>query len=364
MSEQSLHSAMTRMTVKAFTDANDVEGWTAVTELADKLDRAQAAQDHGPDTVLPYWMAQDAQVQHSLGLPGVPAADSIKAIATYIARELDAARQAHGTEAEYQHLGNALHALQDSYSQAHLFRDQTGDRADPRNGIQAVNVYTPVPALLNAVGPAVGEPLAELRQLGATGLSLQAAAERDVHRQYETGTHDVRFDRWATDTEGNPVLRPEEHAAIRAGAELLTGYRAGFEHPETFDARVLVAPFFRTAPDARVNEIPDPRFRDDVDQRLHRDDPQEPLHRPHQRVNAAVGDRVLEKPPEHRTEADRADTVDTVDKDPTVRLSVPDRPAELARTESPPEARAELRPDTAAERPPGTRVEPGGLGSV
>jgi len=137
----------------------------------EELDQAQAHQDRplgagivhhfaGTDLSVPYvgpgptmhsaWANPDVQREHFMADPYKSGTENLEINAGYLTDELAAARRAGGAEltedvleAEMPHLGAAVHALQDSYSGAHAWREDvvyTGDLLAP---LQSFHVFTP-----------------------------------------------------------------------------------------------------------------------------------------------------------------------------------------------------------------------------
>jgi hypothetical protein len=108
-------------------------------QYAHKLDEAQAAKDHGITTLLPEWMVPDTQCEHGLANHGLTGQQNLDKCRVYVETKLIEAR--HGNEMP--HLGDAVHALEDSYSEGHAWRD-TSDSKNPNAPIESFNVYNPL----------------------------------------------------------------------------------------------------------------------------------------------------------------------------------------------------------------------------
>ncbi len=95
------------------------------------------------DTWMPEDWNRDAQRKHSVADSHKTGAENLKDIQNFIVNQLDLAKGYHlknDSTHEWQCLGAVVHALQDSYSNAHVFRDP-GNPTDPYSPIQAFNVY-------------------------------------------------------------------------------------------------------------------------------------------------------------------------------------------------------------------------------
>jgi len=153
------------------------------------LDHAQEHADrwHGPTT---HGSALDANAQreHSMADPSKSPEQNLRDIRAFVTGNLYSAHVAHGmgkSALEWQYLGAAVHALEDSYSNAHMFRDPSHP-TDPHAHIEAINNFV-----------TAGIPLA-------------------------WNTHDGNFDKVAV-TEGY-LERATDQAASSAVSELLTIY--------------------------------------------------------------------------------------------------------------------------------------------
>jgi hypothetical protein len=124
--------------------------------------------------------APDVQREHAIADPKMSAHENVAAIKGFILDQLIAARAAHDagdSAAEFTHLGRAVHCLEDSYSNAHMFRDPSNPM-DPNSPINAVLNFHPASHTNTHVGtfdsvPTVpGDPTNALARL-----SDQAAAK-------------------------------------------------------------------------------------------------------------------------------------------------------------------------------------------
>lgn len=203
------HHAVTHMAVQELFSAKAdhhelVHGYTQQGFFG-QLDQAQEHQDrwYGPTTHAA-WADPHAQMQHAMGSPYMSGAANLNTDRDYIVKELDnahAAHAAHDTEGEMAHLGAAAHALEDSYSDAHVFRDLSVYSGNEKAHIEAFNVFDPL------------------------GLSTHGPVTAPVSHVGE-GTHDARFDVVPVDKSGNPILL-DHQAAAKAVADMLGTY---FDH--------------------------------------------------------------------------------------------------------------------------------------
>ncbi|ONI76675.1 hypothetical protein BWI15_05100 [Kribbella sp. ALI-6-A] len=130
---------------------------------AAQLDRAQAHQDRpfaaglirnfaNTGRTFPYaglgptlhsaYTNPDVQRQHFLADPFRSGPANLRVAAGFIATELRRARRKSGREM-MRHLGAAVHAMQDSYSGAHAWRDYAVYSGDPTAAVRALHVFTP-----------------------------------------------------------------------------------------------------------------------------------------------------------------------------------------------------------------------------
>jgi hypothetical protein len=227
------HHAVTKLAVSEFYAAlghgGTVDGLSE-TRFFNALDRAQAHQDRwwGP-TTHPAWLDGYAQREHAMADPHLTGPANLQIDRDYILAQLELAHAAHvagDAKGEMEHLGAAVHALEDSYSDAHMFRDESvyaGNRYAP---IQSINVFDP--GGLYTHGPVLGE-----------------------------GTHDERFDNVMVDKHGNPVYA-NHRAGSAAVADMLHVYfrdRDADAETSATDLLTMVDRFFQAAPGGvRVND--------------------------------------------------------------------------------------------------------------
>jgi hypothetical protein len=111
-----------------------------------ELNRWQAYADRpwGP-TWHPSIISPGAQAQHSMANPFLSGPENLKVIVDFVTSRIDAAYTAHmqgDTQKEMANLGSAVHALEDSYSGAHIFRD-VDNSGDTHAYVQAINNFDP-----------------------------------------------------------------------------------------------------------------------------------------------------------------------------------------------------------------------------
>ncbi|HZX05889.1 hypothetical protein [Kribbella sp.] len=194
------------------------------------LDKAQAHQDrplgagviknfNGTGLPFPYagpgptmhsaYANPDAQREHFMADPYREGPDNLHSNTEYIHEQLGAA---HGSGAdEFAHLGAAAHALQDSYSGAHAWREDSVYDGDVNAPVQSLHVFTPS----HAVGAGDGK-----------------------------NTHSDEFDR-------PPVDSGSTRAAIEATYRMLRSYEQNRElAPDAADRarRSDLGPMLRSSP--------------------------------------------------------------------------------------------------------------------
>jgi hypothetical protein len=165
--------------------------------------------------------------------------------------ENDGVTKADLQKAEMRNLGAATHALEDSYSNAHMFRD-TSDPADPHAPVEAFNVFNPTDD--ETLGAAAGGALAGaavgsiIPGLGTAAGAIVGGIIGGIAGMVagdDMGTHDKRFDevpvsgKVPVDAAGIPIssnlTRSSDQAAADASAEMLGDYFGMIEK------RVLIA---------------------------------------------------------------------------------------------------------------------------
>ena len=201
------HHAVTRQAVKELfasgrADASGrIDGMTE-TQYFQALDKAQEYQDrwYGP-TIRPAWLDGHAQTEHGMADPSHDGAWNLAADRSYVQDQL---AQAHQNAADrMQYLGNASHALEDSYSQAHAWRGDAANTGDPTAPVTSFNVFDPLP------NPG-------MRSIGVFDGVM--------------GTHDHRFDEVPVDANGN-LIHGSDQAAAHATAQMLMAFHDNQHRP-------------------------------------------------------------------------------------------------------------------------------------
>jgi hypothetical protein len=156
------------------------------------LDRAQEYQDrlYGP-TTHPAHLDGAAQRQHGMADPHLSGAKNLEVDRNYVEKNLTDAR--HGDQMT--HLGAAVHALEDSYSEAHAWRGSAANHGDPKAPIESFNVFNPLPS-------------PHQHTWGVFGTE---------------GTHDARFDHVPVGKDGE-LIRGTDKAAAHAVAQALGAF--------------------------------------------------------------------------------------------------------------------------------------------
>lgn len=204
------------------------------------LDSAQEYQDrwYGP-TTHPAWADGAAQRQHAMADPNLSGAQNLAVDRAYIEHHLASAR--HGNEMT--HLGAAVHALEDSYSEAHAWRGPAANHGDPTAPIQSFNVFDPLPNL-------------HMHTWGVLGTE---------------GTHDGRFDHVPVGEHGE-LIRGSDIAAAHAVAQALGAFH-DHQHANNAEAQAAVhakiGGFFKPADSGvKVNDVFTDSWAHERDQRL------------------------------------------------------------------------------------------------
>lgn len=102
----------------------------------------------GPTTHSAYLNGK-AQREHFMADPRLTGEENMAVNTAYLYDELRSARAEGGadltesSDKEMRHLGAAVHALQDSYSGAHAWRDDSVYDGDPTARVQSLHVFTP-----------------------------------------------------------------------------------------------------------------------------------------------------------------------------------------------------------------------------
>ncbi|MFF0270358.1 hypothetical protein [Kribbella sp. NPDC004536] len=135
-------------------------------QYAEALDRAQAHQDrtlgagviknfNGTGLPFPYagpgptmhsaYANPDVQREHFMADPYRDGRDNLERNTEYVHEQLAAAHRS--ADEEFRYLGAAAHALQDSYSGAHAWREDSVYDGDVNAPVQSLHVFTPVHAV-------------------------------------------------------------------------------------------------------------------------------------------------------------------------------------------------------------------------
>ena len=178
--------AVQRLYASGHTDTHGQIDQRAFEAYFHDLNDAQRHADRwtGP-TWLPAWVAPGAQREHAMADPGRTAQQNLARDRDFVVSELNAAQAAHrsgDTRQEIAHLGAAVHALEDSYSDAHIWRADSVYSGNPHAPVQAINVFA-----------------------------------------WFGSSHDGRFDEVPVNSEGHPTLQNHQ-AAVAAVTEMLGSY--------------------------------------------------------------------------------------------------------------------------------------------
>ena len=221
-------------------------------EYFERLNQAQKDQDVYTEwpteiptygTSVPAAWDGDVQREHAMADPDLSGDANLARNRDYVQSELHNAHE--GGDDEFRHLGNAAHALEDSYSGAHVWRDREALAAgDPTAPIESINVWDPTPGWNG----------------GPTGKFLSD----------EQGTHDERFDHVQVD-DGHLAYGGDQ-AAANATAEMLIAH-VDAKSMEDRDAREYVDNttdqfFAGAAGGVEVNDDATPEWRAERDERL------------------------------------------------------------------------------------------------
>jgi hypothetical protein len=165
---------------------------------------------YGP-TVLPFWMDEAAQKQHGLADPNLSTEENVTQIRNWIEDNtaqgaLLAAQQNIGQA--MQKLGAAVHALEDTYSEAHMWRGVSEHFGVETAEIQQIMVFDP--SGLSKGGGVISNMV----------LKLKGASE---------GTHDAWFDKVPLDKRGD-MVEGDDKAATNAITRLLDTFFAAYDN--------------------------------------------------------------------------------------------------------------------------------------
>ena len=233
-------------------------------EFASELDDAQKHMDrwYGP-TILPFWLDEAAQKQHGIADTNLSAEENVARIKGWVEDNTVKAvllAQQKKIGAAISALGAAVHALEDSYSEAHMWRSASEHFGVETAEIQQIMVFDPT-------GLA-----------GGGGLIGQFLGLKDV----SMGTHDEWFDKVPLDKKGE-MVEGDDKAATNAIERLLNSFvdaydttvvpSSGASEAEDYRGRSLghmdvcmqsvqeivdegIAPMFKLARDADVALTP------------------------------------------------------------------------------------------------------------
>lgn len=274
------HHAITREAVRQFfahvrpadgtIDAMTEEQYFAALDAAQEhQDRAVATTDvsvHGYHVPVPTgsgptthsaWSDPDVQRQHGMADPHHTGQWNLDTDRQYVEGELAAA---HTGADRMAHLGAAAHAVEDSYSEAHVWRGDAANTGDPTAPVQSFNVFDAVP--------------------GAVHGGVRTGGFLNGHDE----THDADFDRVPVDVPLGRLQHGSDRAAAAATAQALEAeYASRGESAADAQAEVhrTVAPFYRAdAGGVDVNIASTPAWEAERDRRLEE-------HRAEDRANAA-----------------------------------------------------------------------------
>ena len=221
-------------------------------EYAQRLNQAQKDQDVVAEwpteiptygTSVPAKWDGDVQREHAMADPDLSGEANLARNRDYVQSELHNAHE--GGADEFRHLGNAAHALEDSYSGAHAWRNRDALAAgDPTAPVESINVWDPTPGWNG----------------GPTGKFLSD----------EQGTHDERFDH--VEVHDGQLAYGGDQAAANATAQMLIAH-VDAKSMNDVDAREHVNTttdqFFEGAADGvEVNHEATPEWRAERDERL------------------------------------------------------------------------------------------------
>jgi hypothetical protein len=180
-------------------------------EFAGALDKAQEYMDrwYGP-TILPFWMDEAAQKQHGLADPHLSPEENVARIKGWVEDNtvkavLLAQQQKIGDAISA--LGAAVHALEDTYSEAHMWRAASEHFGVETAEIQQIMVFDPTG--LSGGGGIIGEIL-----------KLKDAS---------MGTHDEWFDKVPLDKRGE-MVEGDDKAATNAIVRLLNSFMDAYDN--------------------------------------------------------------------------------------------------------------------------------------
>ena len=164
MGDQTVHHMITaRVVEEVFADkslldaAGKIDGFNQQ-DFTNSLNEAQASQDRGwGPSPLPWYFVPSAQKEHALADPRLSPMENVHRIEAAILEHIKAAHECYirrDTDGEIKHLGEAVHLLEDSYSEAHAFRDDSVHKGDPYAMLKSLNVYDLGGLLIAHIPPA------------------------------------------------------------------------------------------------------------------------------------------------------------------------------------------------------------------
>jgi hypothetical protein len=180
-------------------------------EFAGALDKAQEHMDrwYGP-TVLPFWMDEAAQKQHGIADPHLSPKENVARIKGWVEdNTVKAVLLAHQQKIgdAIKALGAAVHALEDTYSEAHMWRSVSEHFGVETAEIQQIMVFDPT-------GMSGGG--------GITGQILRVKGA-------SMGTHDEWFDKVPLDKRGE-MVEGDDKAATNAIVRLLNSFMDAYDN--------------------------------------------------------------------------------------------------------------------------------------
>jgi hypothetical protein len=179
--------------------------------FAAALDGAQEHMDrwYGP-TILPFWMDEAAQKEHGIADPHLSPEENVKRIKGWVEdNTVKAVLLAHQKKIgdAISDLGAAVHALEDTYSEAHMWRSASEHFGVETAEIQQIMVFDPTG--LSGGGGIIGEVL-----------RLKDAS---------MGTHDEWFDKVPLDKRGQ-MVEGDDKAATNAIVRLLNSFMDAYDN--------------------------------------------------------------------------------------------------------------------------------------
>jgi hypothetical protein len=180
-------------------------------EFAGALDKAQEHMDrwYGP-TVLPFWMDEAAQKQHGIADPHLSPKENVARIKGWVEdNTVKAVLLAHQQKIgdAIKALGAAVHAVEDTYSEAHMWRSVSEHFGVETAEIQQIMVFDPT------------------GMSGGGGIIGQILRLKDA----SMGTHDEWFDKVPLDKRGE-MVEGDDKAATNAIVGLLNSFMDAYDN--------------------------------------------------------------------------------------------------------------------------------------